>query len=104
MLLDRPLSWRQRRWPQPVNEAQDLSEQRSWDGDLRELKGDVTSVANHLRTDLDQLLPQCGERPVLDFLRQRQCLLRVMCGRLPVRKVCFEVCASWSGAVMCPAC
>ena len=27
-----------------------------------------------------------------------------MCGRLPVGKVCFEVCASWSGAVMCPAC
>ena len=30
MLLDRAPSWRQRRWPQPVNEAQDLSEQRSW--------------------------------------------------------------------------
>ncbi len=31
MLLDRAPSWRQRHWPQPVNEAQDLSEQRSWD-------------------------------------------------------------------------
>ncbi len=31
MLPDRGLSWRQRRWPQPVNEAQDLSEQKSWD-------------------------------------------------------------------------
>jgi len=29
MLLDRALSWRQWRWPQPVNGAQDLSEQRS---------------------------------------------------------------------------
>ncbi len=31
MRLDRAPPWRQRRWPQPVNEAQDLSEQRSWD-------------------------------------------------------------------------
>ncbi len=30
MLLGRPLSWRQRSQPQPVNQAQDLSEQRSW--------------------------------------------------------------------------
>ena len=28
----------------------------------------------------------------------------VMCGRLPVGKVSFDVDASWSGAVMCPAC
>ena len=27
MLLDRPLSWRQRCWPQPVNQAQNLDEQ-----------------------------------------------------------------------------
>ena len=30
-------------------------------------------------------------------------LLWVMCGRLLIGKVYFEVCASWSGAVMCPA-
>ena len=30
--------------------------------------------------------------------------LWVMCGRLLIGKCCFEVCASWSGAVMCPAC
>ncbi len=58
-------SWRQKRWPQPVNEAQDLSEQRSWDGDLRQLESDIAAVAHDLGTDLDQLLPQSGQRSVL---------------------------------------
>ena len=35
ILVGGPSSWRQRRRPQAVNEAQDLSEQGSWDGDLR---------------------------------------------------------------------
>ncbi len=60
MLLDRAPSWRQRRWPQPVNEAQDLSEQRSWDGDVGHLKRDVVAVAHDLGADLDQLLSQGG--------------------------------------------
>jgi transposase len=29
-----------------------------WDGDLRHLEGNIASVADHLRTDLDQLLLQ----------------------------------------------
>ncbi len=57
MLLDRAPSWRQRRRPQPVNEAQDLSEQRSWDGDLRQLEGDIAPMAHDLSADLDELLP-----------------------------------------------
>ncbi len=77
MLLDRPLSWRQRSRPQPVNEALDLGEQGSWDGDLRELKGDIAAMSHDLRADLDELLPRHGQRPVLEVLRQRQCLLRV---------------------------
>ncbi len=60
MLLDRAPSWRQRRWPQPVNEAQDLSEQGSWDGDVGHLKRDVVAVAHDLGADLDQLLSQGG--------------------------------------------
>jgi hypothetical protein len=48
MLLDRSLSWRQRRWPQPVNQAQDLDEQVSGDGDLRQLKSDIAAVAHDL--------------------------------------------------------
>ncbi len=62
---DRAPSWRQKRWPQPVNEAQDLSEQRSWDGDLRQLESDIAAVAHDLVTDLEQLLPQNGQRSVL---------------------------------------
>jgi len=30
-------------------------------------------MSHNLGTDLDQLLPQRGQRPVLDLLRQRQC-------------------------------
>ena len=41
MLLDRGPSWRQEGWPQAVNQAQDLSEQRSWDGDLCHLESDI---------------------------------------------------------------
>ncbi len=62
---DRAPSWRQKRWPQPVNEAQDVSEQRSWDGDLRQLESNIAAVAHDLGTDLDQLLPQIGQRSVL---------------------------------------
>ncbi len=57
-----------KRWPQSVNEAQDLNEQRSWDGDLRHLEGDVAAVVHDLGTDLDQLLAQRGDRPTLGIL------------------------------------
>ncbi len=62
MLLDRAPSWRQRRWPQPVNEAQDLSEQGSGDGDLRHLEHDVAAMSHGLGADLDQLLPERRQR------------------------------------------
>ena len=70
MLLERAPSCRQMRWPQPVNEAEDLSEHRSWDGDLRQLESDIATMAHDLRADLDQLFPQRGQRPVLHFLGQ----------------------------------
>jgi hypothetical protein len=60
MLLDQDPSWRQRRWPQPVNEAQDLSEQRFGDSDFCELGCDVAAMAHELCADLDQLLAQRG--------------------------------------------
>ena len=31
-------------WSQPVNQAQDLGEQRSWDGDPRQLERDIATV------------------------------------------------------------
>ncbi len=58
MLLDGAPSWRQGRWPQPVNEAQDLSEQGSRDGDLGQLESDIAAVVDHLGADLDQLFVQ----------------------------------------------
>src|SRR5215471_4211466 len=44
-----------------------LLEHLSWDGDLRHLEDDITSVAHHLRAD--QLPLQARQRPVLDRLR-----------------------------------
>ncbi len=80
MLLDQGPSWRQRSQPQPVNQAQDHSEQGSWYGDLRHLERDIATVASNRGADLDQLLPQRGQRPVFDLLRQPQCLLWVISG------------------------
>ena len=34
-------------------------------------------MAHDLRADLDELLPECRQRPVLDLLRQRQCAQEV---------------------------
>ncbi len=71
MLLDRGPSWRQGSRPQPVNQAQDLCEQGSRDGDLGKLESDVAAMAHDLGPDLDQLLTQGGQRPVLNVFRQR---------------------------------
>ncbi len=72
MLLNRGPSWRQGGRPQPVNEAQDLSEQGSWYCDLCELVCDVAAMSHDLRADLDQLFAHSGQRPVLNVFRQRQ--------------------------------
>ncbi len=63
-------SWRQRGWPQPVDQMKYLGEHRSWDGNLRHLESDVAAMAHDLGTDLDQFLPQRGERPMLHRLGQ----------------------------------
>ncbi len=77
MLLDRPLPWRQRGWPQPVNQAQDPGEQGPCDGDLRELEGDVVAMSRDLHADLDQLLAQRRQQPVLSCIRDGRLLLWV---------------------------
>ena len=63
MLLNRSPSWRQRSRPQPVNQAQNLSEQSSGDSDFRELESDITAKTHDLRADLDRLFAQRGQRP-----------------------------------------
>ncbi len=75
MLLNQGPSCRQRSRPQPVNQAQDLGELSSGDCDLCELNGDVAAMSHDLGADLDELLPQRGQRPVLDLLRQYRLLL-----------------------------
>jgi len=55
---------RGRPWPQIIDQPQDLSEQVSRYRHLGQLERDVPPVAHHFRTDLHQLFPQCGQRPV----------------------------------------
>ena len=52
------------------DQPQNLGEQHSRNGDLGHLEGNVAAVADELGADLDQLLPQAGQRPVLDRLRR----------------------------------
>ena len=61
-----------RRRPQFGDQPQDLGEQHPRHGDLGHLEGDIAAVADDLRADLDQLLLQAGQRPVLDRLGRRQ--------------------------------
>jgi len=44
----------------------------SRDGDLGHLEGDIAAMADDLGTNLDQLLLEAGQRPVLDRLGCRQ--------------------------------
>jgi hypothetical protein len=58
--------------PEFRDQPQNLLEHLPWDGNLGHLESDVTAVAHDLRADLDQLLLQAGQRPLLDRLGQRQ--------------------------------
>jgi len=61
-----------RRRPQFGDQPQDLGEQHSRNGDLGHLEGDIAAVADELGADLDQFLPEAGQRPLLDWLGCRQ--------------------------------
>ncbi len=43
--------------PQIIDQAQDFPEQFLWHGNLGQLERDIAAMADHLRADLDQLLP-----------------------------------------------
>jgi len=43
--------------PEPIDAEQDVGGQRQWYRHLGKLKGDVSTVPDHLGADLDQLLP-----------------------------------------------
>jgi hypothetical protein len=44
-------------WPQIIDQAQDFPKQVPRHGNLGQLERDVPAMADHLRADLDQLLP-----------------------------------------------
>src|SRR5262249_5986142 len=48
-----------------VAEPQNLLEHLPCNGDLGHLEDNIATVAHHLRADLDQLVLQCRQRPVL---------------------------------------
>ena len=58
-------SCRRRRCPQPGDQRQDFLEHLPRHRDLGHLEGHVAAVADDLGADLDQLLPQAGQRPRL---------------------------------------
>ncbi len=77
VLLNGGPSWRHGARPQPVDPPQYFSEQGFGDSDLCKLECDVATMTYDLGTELDQLLPECRQRPVLDRLRQGQCTQEV---------------------------
>jgi len=46
------------------------------DGDLGHLEDNIAAVPHHLRADLDQLLLQARQRPILDRLRRRNAVAK----------------------------
>ena len=52
--------------------GENLLEHLPWDGDLGHLERDIAPMADDLRADLDQLLFEARQRPILDRLRRRQ--------------------------------
>src|SRR5438046_6648123 len=57
---------------QPRDPVQDAAEQLTRYRHLRHLEDEVAAVRDHLRADLDHLLPERGQRPAFDLVRQGQ--------------------------------
>ena len=65
-------SCRRGRRPEPGDQRQDVREHLARHGDFGHLERDVAPVAHNLGADLDQVLPQTGQRPGLRRLGHRQ--------------------------------
>ncbi len=65
------IGWRDGRGPrsQAVDQSQNFREEPPWDRHFGKLECDVPAMPDHFCADLDQLLAQRGQRPVLDLLR-----------------------------------
>ena len=59
-------------WSHSIDQPQNLLEQFLRHRDLGHLEDDVAAMAHDLGVDLDELLPQARQRPLLDCLRQSQ--------------------------------
>ena len=59
-------------WSQTIDPPQDFPKQVPRRGNLGQSERDIAAMTDNLGTDLDQLLPQRGQRPVFHFLRQRK--------------------------------
>ena len=88
---------------QSSNALQDCRESRCTSGlghgHFCHLEDYIPGVRDHLRTDLDELLPQCRQRPVLHRLRQRQATQEVaqivrQCEQLETNLVVHKVVAA----------
>ena len=79
MFFDQAPSWRKMGGPQPVNQAQDLGQQRPRNGHCRQLECDIAAVANNLGADLCRLLSQRSQLPVRRFFLPGLIPLRVNC-------------------------
>ncbi len=53
---------------QVINQGQDFLEQAPRHGNLGQLEGDITAMTDNLGSNLDQLLPQRGQRPLVIFM------------------------------------
>src|SRR6476660_2049572 len=56
------------RQPQPADPFQDRGEELAWHRHLGQLEEDILGVGHHLGPDLDELLAECGQTPVLGRL------------------------------------
>jgi hypothetical protein len=62
--MDFPGLRRSGSWSQIIVLAQDIGEQASRDGGLRQLVRDAMALAHYLGADLDQYFPQSHQLPV----------------------------------------
>src|SRR4051794_6389210 len=63
---------RPRPWPQAVDHLQHAAEQITRHRHLGHLEHRVAGVSDHLRANLDHLLPKRGQRPAFDLIWQHQ--------------------------------
>ena len=58
---------------QIINQTQYFLEQTSRHGNLGQLEGDITAMADDFGPDLHQFLPHRGQRPMRNLFGQGQC-------------------------------